>query len=960
MKFSALGFLLEAADSGRLQAAAKRYPAAMDHLESISRADPSANKSYVMWLAKLTQQTDEPLHWPEDEQKVREALQRFEDLKRQRLLQGPDADIMRYKTFGKLHAAVSQQAERHASSDMLDRAKELGGVELVLRHRPYEFWRVSTPDAIMVLAQDTGWCVKDQRHAQQYANRGPFVLVLKDGKRIGLMHEATGSFKDVHDVMFSDPLDLQAIAELAPQLGIKRYSGDLVSIMPLGDMDQQESEIIRQGRSHAAIAYLLRRPESMGNLPLVRLAMNDASQEKALNMVISAAYHGMPVSKMPGALRAKAFGRSQTTTREDAVLQFAQKTGQRLKQYEKDMHDPLSVRYYETLRHQGRVPAADLEDVRRSLQFGIREVQSYVKRYPGRQNDPWVREELFKTPVGRAWYASHIHRERLPEVEGHVADDPKAALHYARHVIHGRWPEGERAIAQNIGTSVEYATLLDGKPFEAGEDVISTNPAQAVWYAQLTGRRMPKAEPDILRNMDLALPYATYVLRRRWPEMEEALFKGRRVHYPSDKELEYWEVVAKRDGLQAVMDAIGQDGPIAQYVRQTLERRGVAGEQRRQTRTYGKGPYTFEWLTTASHAAELLGAENSRRITMYRPVNNYHAVLKDGKAVGLLLKDNPIPMQPDGKPMDMELAADVLVHAIAAGVKSLKSSSRIMNQRETDVIRQMTADGVLLANSPDLAFTYIQQTASKGLPPTPVLELATREFADKLHPNRAQVMALEHLVSSLGRAGLSMDKLPGSWTKPLRHVLEDKNWQINNWAKQYGRFPQLEPFLGSQQVMPYLNSLQDADRQQALEAIIKAKRPTAERLALHAVLRSALKIEPPDALKTEAAKSPETVWLWAKYFNSPLEAGEGQLAKSPEKALWYGSHLKRRLPKAVEQAVAKMPVAWDHGDKTKPSAMAITDYMRALDTEERKEFLAAMDPDDAQEVDRLYQRRYSS
>ena len=91
-------------------------------------------------------------------------------------------------------------------------------------------------------------------------------------------------------------------------------------------------------------------------------------------------------------------------------------------------------------------------------------------------------DDIFKLPDGQEptpnnffWHAFEVIKDRWPEAEPTIMQDPGGACYYAEYVIGGRWPEAEPYIIED--------------------------PVWACYYAKYTIKgRWPEAEPTIREN----------------------------------------------------------------------------------------------------------------------------------------------------------------------------------------------------------------------------------------------------------------------------------------------------------------------------------------------------------------------------------------------------------------------------------------------------------------------------
>ena len=119
----------------------------------------------------------------------------------------------------------------------------------------------------------------------------------------------------------------------------------------------------------------------------------------------------------------------------------------------------------------------------------------------------------------------HKLSERIPEIEGEIAQDMLASLYYARAVLKGRFPEAEPKILENPGAILVYVKEVIKERWSEGERVLKDDPFVAIDYARLIiGGRFPEAEPNIV-NSEWAYRYADKIIKGRWPEAEPEILK---------------------------------------------------------------------------------------------------------------------------------------------------------------------------------------------------------------------------------------------------------------------------------------------------------------------------------------------------------------------------------------------------------------------------------------------------
>ena len=155
-------------------------------------------------------------------------------------------------------------------------------------------------------------------------------------------------------------------------------------------------------------------------------------------------------------------------------------------------------------------------------------------------------EKVLRLPDGKKptlenlyWHAFEVIKDRWPEAEPTIMQDPGFAYCYAENVIGGRWPEAE--------------------------PIIMKDPEWAYYYAKYTIKgRWPEAEPFIMKDPKHAYHYAQDVIKGRWPEAEPTIMED------PERAENYIENVIKPKlliALDALSKVIGQKVNVFQMVK---------------------------------------------------------------------------------------------------------------------------------------------------------------------------------------------------------------------------------------------------------------------------------------------------------------------------------------------------------------------------------------------------------
>lgn len=186
-------------------------------METITRADPTQNKKYSLWIATRISNKDPDLVQLLDENKsasmiavVNNVLKYFDTLKNNRKISGADADINKYKTFKELAEKTESFPEEEFISNKSkkrDIAKEMQKqAELFLSTPEYTVIIPKTEEASCYYGQNTKWCTAATDGGnmfQQYVRSGNLYIIIPknpsyDGEKYQV-HFQSGSFMDEQD-----------------------------------------------------------------------------------------------------------------------------------------------------------------------------------------------------------------------------------------------------------------------------------------------------------------------------------------------------------------------------------------------------------------------------------------------------------------------------------------------------------------------------------------------------------------------------------------------------------------------------------------------------------------------------------------------------------------------------------------------------------------------------------------
>lgn len=186
-------------------------------MATITRADPTQNKKYSLWIATRISNKDPDLVQLLDENKsasmiavVNKVLKYFDTLKNNRKISGADADINKYKTFKELAEKTESFPEEEFISNKSkkrDIAKEMQKqAELFLSTPEYTVIVPKTEEASCYYGQNTKWCTAatdgDNMFNSYSRNGNLYIIIPKnpsyDGEKYQV-HFQSGSFMDEQD-----------------------------------------------------------------------------------------------------------------------------------------------------------------------------------------------------------------------------------------------------------------------------------------------------------------------------------------------------------------------------------------------------------------------------------------------------------------------------------------------------------------------------------------------------------------------------------------------------------------------------------------------------------------------------------------------------------------------------------------------------------------------------------------
>ena len=177
-----------AASANRQQALLDKYPVDRAEVEQLANVDPTPNGTYTEFLVReFTKRRFGLNRMALDE--AHDALVKFNRLKNSqefRNMPNTHTDILAYD----YHTFLAQMAEAgRAQLSKNEQERELKrrrqkyldeGCELLTEQRGYAFFKVTTPEAAVLMGQGSHWCTKNEATARNYLRRGPLYVITQE------------------------------------------------------------------------------------------------------------------------------------------------------------------------------------------------------------------------------------------------------------------------------------------------------------------------------------------------------------------------------------------------------------------------------------------------------------------------------------------------------------------------------------------------------------------------------------------------------------------------------------------------------------------------------------------------------------------------------------------------------------------------------------------------------------
>ena len=179
-------------------------------MQAIEGADPTKNKEYTVFLAKMYAQGGWGARIEDLESKVKPALEKFHLLKLKKKIPSSRNDIMRYSDLSDFVAVVDEypDPEEKVQADN-------GSAETVFENDKVRIIVPEDQNAACYYGQGTRWCTASTKGANyfgQYSKEGDLYILLPkqpkyDGEKYQL-HFSSGQFMDEEDRQVEDIIEL--------------------------------------------------------------------------------------------------------------------------------------------------------------------------------------------------------------------------------------------------------------------------------------------------------------------------------------------------------------------------------------------------------------------------------------------------------------------------------------------------------------------------------------------------------------------------------------------------------------------------------------------------------------------------------------------------------------------------------------------------------------------------------
>lgn len=180
-------------------------------MQAIEAADPTKNKEYTVFLAKMYAGGGWGAHIEDLESKIKPALEKFHKLKLKKKLPSPRNDIMRYSDLADFVAVLDE----YPDPDQDKKGLEKGQAKTVFENDKVRIVVPEDQNAACYYGQGTRWCTASRTSTNyfgHYSKDGPLYILLPkqpkhDGEKYQL-HFASEQFMDENDYNVEDIIEL--------------------------------------------------------------------------------------------------------------------------------------------------------------------------------------------------------------------------------------------------------------------------------------------------------------------------------------------------------------------------------------------------------------------------------------------------------------------------------------------------------------------------------------------------------------------------------------------------------------------------------------------------------------------------------------------------------------------------------------------------------------------------------
>lgn len=200
-----LARLAQDSTTGRLRALAEKNPdeAKQMFIKVLNAADPTKNKMYSQWLARMY--ANGGVRLEDMTSRGTDALTRFDRLKQKKKIDPADADINRFKSFEAFEDAVQRYADIDLDGEQGKEEVDRGNCKEIFNGQQIRVIHVMDEVAAKYYGRGTKWCTaaNNGNMYNSYAKRGDlYIIIPKKPSYTGekyQFHFETGSFMNELD-----------------------------------------------------------------------------------------------------------------------------------------------------------------------------------------------------------------------------------------------------------------------------------------------------------------------------------------------------------------------------------------------------------------------------------------------------------------------------------------------------------------------------------------------------------------------------------------------------------------------------------------------------------------------------------------------------------------------------------------------------------------------------------------